>query len=130
VVATANYVNGLISQTAGASPTPGIAYGNGTALSAIDYAPTGAVKDEIWSFTTGQPSFSDATVSSQSAKILRDTLTHGTTAYASTYTRDAADRLTGATVPDNTLTYAYAPQFEGWLLHRGNTRPHQFDEYP
>jgi YD repeat-containing protein len=35
---------------------------------------------------------------------MKDTLTDGATSYPSTYTYDAAGRLTGATVPDNTLT--------------------------
>ena len=34
-------------------------------------------------------------------------LTDGTTPYTSTYTYDAAGRLIGATVPDNTLTYGF-----------------------
>jgi large repetitive protein len=37
-----------------------------------------------------------------------DTITDGSSNYASSYTYDAAGRLTVATVPQNALTYSYA----------------------
>jgi RHS repeat-associated protein len=98
-VATPSYTTGRLS---------GVTYGNGTSLSSVTYAPTGAVSGEAWSFASGQAGLTDAYVLSRSRRVLQDTITDGTTPYTSTYTYDAADRLTGATVPDNTLTYAFA----------------------
>jgi RHS repeat-associated protein len=108
LLATANYdAFGRLANTS--SPTtPAVAYGNGTSLSTVSYASTGAVTGDGWSFATGQASVSDATVLSQSGRVLQDTITDGSTPYTSAYTYDAAGRLTNATVPDNTLGYSYA----------------------
>jgi len=81
--------------------------GNGTSLSSITYAPTGAVTGEAWTFASG-PGLTDATVLSQAGRVMQDTLTDGTTPFISSYSYDAAGRLTAATVPDNTLSYSYA----------------------
>ena len=90
--------------------TPGIAYRNGTALSTLTYAPTSSVTGEGWSFATGQATVSDAIVQSQSGRVLQDTITDSGAAspYTSTYTYDAAGRLTDASGPGNTLTYGFA----------------------
>jgi RHS repeat-associated protein len=81
--------------------------GNGTSLSSISYdTNTGALTGEAWSFASGA-GLSDADVLSQSGRILQNTITDGTTPYTSTYSYDAAGRLTGAVVPDNTLSYAF-----------------------
>ncbi|MEJ1229466.1 MAG: RHS repeat-associated core domain-containing protein [Galbitalea sp.] len=85
-----------------------VAYGNGTALSSVAYAPSGVVDGEGWSFASGQPGLADGEVLSQSGRILQDTITDGSTGYQSTYSYDAAGRLTAATIPDNTLAYSYA----------------------
>jgi RHS repeat-associated protein len=110
LLATANYDTfGRLANTI--SPTtPAVAYANGTSLSSLTYGSTGAVTGEGWSFASGQAAMSDADVLSQSGRILQDTLTDaGATApYTSSYTYDAADRLTSATVPDNTLGYSYS----------------------
>lgn len=69
--------------------------------------PAGAVKSLGWSFPSGQPAVSDAVVRSQSGRVLTDTLTDGTTAYASSYGYDGAGRLTTATIPNHTLAYSF-----------------------
>jgi RHS repeat-associated protein len=108
LIATANYdITGRLANNG--TTTPAVAYGNGTALSALTYGATGAVTGEGWSFATGQAAVSDADILSQSGRVLQDTLTDAAAAapHTSTYTYDAAGRLTGATVPDNTLTYGF-----------------------
>jgi RHS repeat-associated protein len=81
--------------------------GNGTSLSSISYdTNTGALTGNAWSFVSGS-GLTDADVLSQSGRILQDTITDGTTPYTSTYSYDAAGRLTDATVPDNTLHYGF-----------------------
>jgi len=82
--------------------------GNGTALSSVTYGATGAVTGEGWSFASGQPTLTDATIQSQAGRVLQDTLTSGTTNYTSTYSYDADGRLTAATIPQNVLAYGYA----------------------
>jgi YD repeat-containing protein len=70
------------------------------------------VTGEGWSFASGQATVSDSTILSQSGRVLQDSITDSgvTQPYKSTYTYDAAGRLTGATVPDNT---APAPKRRG-----------------
>ena len=51
---------------------------------------------------------SDTVVRSQSGRIVQNTLTDGATTRTSTYTFDAAGRLTLAVIPRHTLTYGYA----------------------
>jgi YD repeat-containing protein len=82
--------------------------GNGTALTAVDYSPTEAVDGDTWSFASNSDPLADSDVLSQAGTILLDTITDGSTSYASSYTYDGAGRLTGASVPDNTLTYGFA----------------------
>jgi RHS repeat-associated protein len=106
VLANSSYTTGRL--TGVTYPTGTGNAGNGTALSSITYGPTGAVTGDAWTFASGQPALSDADVLSQSGRILQDTITSGSTNYQSTYTYDAAGRLTAATVPDNTLAYSYA----------------------
>jgi RHS repeat-associated protein len=114
LLATPNYDTfGRVAATTNTNTnvtTPAVAYGNGTSLSTVTYAPTGAVTGEGWAFATGQPTVSDAAVLSQSGRVLQDKITDTGAAapYTSTYTYDAAGRLTGATVPDNTLGYSFA----------------------
>ncbi|HEX4400221.1 MAG TPA: hypothetical protein VHZ98_02720, partial [Galbitalea sp.] len=119
LLATANYDSlGRLDNTTGPT-TPAVAYGNGTALSSLTYDPTGALTGEAWSFASGA-GVSDAQVLSQSGRVLQDTITDGATPYTSTYTYDAADRLTGATVPDNSLTYSFAAAGNCGVATAGN----------
>jgi RHS repeat-associated protein len=109
LLATANYDSaGRLANTTGPT-TPAVAYGNGTSLSTVTYGSTGALTGEGWSFATGQAGVSDADILSQSGRILQDTITDGSTPYTSTYTYDADGRLTNAAVPDNQLSYSFAP---------------------
>lgn len=68
---------------------------------------TGAIRSLSWAFPNGQAGIGDAVVRSQSGRILSDTLTDGTTAYASSYTYDGAGRLVAATIPHHQLTYGF-----------------------
>lgn len=58
--------------------------------------------------STPQPSVTDSVIRSQSGRILKNTLTDGTTVETSTYSYDAAGRLIQAVIPRHTLTYAFA----------------------
>jgi RHS repeat-associated protein len=109
LLATANYDSQGRLNASTSPALPAIAYGNGTALSTVSYAPTGAVVGEEWSFTGTSGSVSDEHVLSQSGRVLQDTLTDSGAGspYVSTYAYDGAGRLVGATVPDNTLVYSY-----------------------
>jgi RHS repeat-associated protein len=53
-------------------------------------------------------SVTDSVVRSQSGRVLKNTLTDGTTVENSTYSYDAAGRLVQAVIPRHTLTYAFA----------------------
>jgi len=110
VVATETYTTGRV--TALAYPAGAGNAGNGTSA-VVGYGVTGAETSLVWSFpntATGvaQNSLSDTNVLSQAGRVLKNTLTDGTTAYNSVYSYDTAGRLTGATVPGNTLTYGFA----------------------
>ncbi len=84
-----------------------VAYGNGSSLGSItrDTA-TNATLAMQWAFPSSQTSITDAVVRSQSGRVLKDTLTDGTAA-SSTYSCDAAGRLTQAVIPGHTLGYLY-----------------------
>jgi RHS repeat-associated protein len=69
---------------------------------------TGAEKSLLWDFPGAQNDVTDSVVRSQSGRILQDTLTDGATSYASTYSYDAAGRLSAATIPHHSLNYNYA----------------------
>jgi RHS repeat-associated protein len=81
--------------------------GNGSALSGINYSPTGTLLGQTWQFTSGQNSITETAVRSQTERVLQDTTTDGGTSYVSKYTYDTAGRLVAATVPSNQLTYAF-----------------------
>ena len=66
----------------------------GTARSSA-LAPSESVRDEV--------------VRSQSGRILKNTLTDGSTAESSLYVYDAAGRLIQATIPEHVLDYSYEP---------------------
>ncbi|MEB0286868.1 PA14 domain-containing protein [Cryobacterium sp. 10I1] len=82
------------------------AYSNGSSLSAIERAATGALTGQTWAFAA-QTSYTDQVNRSQSGRIVANTVTDGTTV-SSTYAFDAAGRLITATLPGHTLTYQYA----------------------
>jgi len=109
LLATATYdAHGRLN--ASTSPSvPAVAYANGTSLSSLTYAQTGAVTGEAWSFAGASPGVSDATVLSQSGRVVQDSITDSGVAvpYTSTYSYDGAGRLVGAIVPDNNLVYSY-----------------------
>jgi len=102
-LATMTYTTGRL--TAVAFPSAG--GGNG-ASGTVTYGPTGSEDGVAWVFPNGQSGLQDAVTRSQAGQILQDVLTDGTTAYTSTFTYDAAGRLTQAAIPHNTLTYGYA----------------------
>jgi large repetitive protein len=57
--------------------------------------------------STPQPSVTDSVVRSQTGRIMQNTLTDGSTTETSTYTFDAAGRLTQAVIPQHVLTYEF-----------------------
>jgi len=83
------------------------ASGNGTALSAITRDAAGATTGMAWGFP-GQQSVSDSVTRSQSGRVLSGVLTDGATSSQSSFTYDAAGRLTSASIPQHQLTYGYA----------------------
>jgi RHS repeat-associated protein len=84
--------------------------GNGTSLSAIIRdANTNATTGMTWAFPA-QNTVTDSVTRSQSGRILTNSLTDGTgTPATSTYSYDAAGRLTSAAIPGHQLTYGFAP---------------------
>ncbi|MBX3100119.1 MAG: VCBS repeat-containing protein [Salinibacterium sp.] len=58
--------------------------------------------------TTAQAAVTDSVIRSQSGRIIQNTLTDGATVETSTYSYDAAGRLSTAIIPRHTLTYTYA----------------------
>ncbi|GAB2696234.1 PA14 domain-containing protein [Thalassiella azotivora] len=95
----------LVSVTYPAGPA-----GNGTALTGITRDGAGATTGLTWSFPGGQVGLSDAVTRSRAGKVLTATLTNGTTAYASAYTYDKAQRLVAASIPRHQLTYDYTTE--------------------
>jgi len=81
--------------------------GNGTALSAITRNATGATTDMTWAFP-GQNSVKDSVIRSQTGRILQNTLADGSSLSTSTYSYDAAGRLTSAVIPGHQLSYGFA----------------------
>lgn len=65
------------------------------------------VEDE-WIETPATSTVTDSVVRSQSGRIVQNTLTDGAVVETSTYSFDAAGRLTVAVIPRHTLTYGYA----------------------
>ncbi len=85
-----------------------VAYSNGTSLSAVTYGSTGSTDGISWSFPAGQAAVNDTVIRSQAGRVLRDTLTDGSSTEVSQYSYDGADRLTQATIPGHVLSYQYA----------------------
>ncbi|HEU5223962.1 MAG TPA: RHS repeat-associated core domain-containing protein [Candidatus Lumbricidophila sp.] len=84
-----------------------VTYANGSALNALDRNQAGATTGLHWTFNNAQPGVDDLVYRAQSGRIVANTLTTGTTSYASRYGFDAAGRLTSAVIPGHTLTYGY-----------------------
>jgi len=111
VLATETYTSGQV--TGVSYPTGAGNIGNGTSA-VIGYGATGAQTSVVWSFPNtaagaSQNSISDTNLLSQANRVLKNTLTDGTSTFNSSYGYDAAGRLVNATVPGNTLTYSFAP---------------------
>lgn len=85
----------------------GVAYSNGSQLTALTRNPAGAATGQSWAFPNGQASVTDAVFRSQSGRIVANTLTDGGTAYASRYGFDSAGRLVSAVIPGRTLGYGF-----------------------
>ncbi|MDL9978302.1 beta strand repeat-containing protein [Microbacterium sp. ASV49] len=105
VLQTMTYTTGVLSAVS--APSGAGNAGNGV-TGTFTQGPTGAVSGMSWAFPNGQAAVSDQVTRSQSGKVLTDTLADGATQYASSYTYDAADRLTAATVPGNQEIWSYA----------------------
>jgi YD repeat-containing protein len=105
LIADPVYSNGLLDSVSyPAGPTNA---GNGTALSSITRDLTGATTGLSWAFPA-QNSVTDAVIRSQSGRILKNTLTDGSTAANSSYNYDAAGRLIHASIPRHELDYSFA----------------------
>ena len=86
-----------------------VAYANGTSLASITRdSSTGATTGMAWAFPATQPGISDSVIRSQSGRILQDAFTDGASTDTSTYTYDAAGRLTQAAIPGHVLNYFFA----------------------
>jgi RHS repeat-associated protein len=73
------------------------------------YALNGAITADAWTFASGQAGLTDTETLSQAGRVLTDVQATGATIYPmSSYTYDTVGRLVAATVPDNSLAYAYA----------------------
>jgi RHS repeat-associated protein len=89
------------------------AYSTGIAGTAQLLADDVTLVQDAWVETTAaheltQPGVTDSVIRSQTGRILRNTLTDGTTMETSTYSYDAAGRLVTAVIPRHTLTYSFA----------------------
>jgi len=85
-----------------------VAYANGTSLASISRdASTGATTAMAWTFPATQPGITDSVIRSQSSRILQNTLTDGAGSDTSTYSYDAAGRLTQAVIPGHVLKYGF-----------------------
>jgi RHS repeat-associated protein len=99
----------LATSTITAGRLTGISYPV-SSLGSIVYGATGALTGDTWSFASGQPALTEAHTLSQSGKVLEDQQTYGTaTPATSLYSYDGDGRLVAATIPQNQLTYTYAP---------------------
>jgi YD repeat-containing protein len=99
-----------------------VAYPGNSATTALtpSYGSTGALDQEVWAFASGQTGISDADTLSQSGRVLQDSIQDGTSAtYASSYTYDAAGRLTSATVPQERPDLQLRVVWWVWGEHRG-----------
>ena len=106
VIASATY--DIYGQLSGVTYPAGAGKaGNGTALTAITRNAAGATTGMHWAFP-GQNSVSDTVIRSQSGRVLTNSLVDGTNVAQSSYSYDAAGRLTGATMPQHQLSYEYS----------------------
>ena len=98
VMADPSYSGGLLT---------GVTYANGSALANVTRSLAGAGTGFTWEFTAGDD-VAESVVRSQSGRIVRSTVTDGAVVEASTYSFDAAGRLTLAVIPRHELSYEYA----------------------
>jgi large repetitive protein len=84
----------------------GVTYANGSALTNVNRNLAGAGTGFTWEFTTGDE-VTEAVVRSQSGRIVQNTVTDGVVVETSTYSFDAAGRLTLAVIPRHQLIYMY-----------------------
>ncbi|PZR79738.1 MAG: hypothetical protein DLM65_09930, partial [Candidatus Aeolococcus gillhamiae] len=83
-----------------------VAYANGSALSSLGRDPAGRTTGLGFTQAGGASLVSDSVTRSQAGRVVAQTV-DGTP--SATFTYDGPGRLTGATVPGHTLTYAFAP---------------------
>jgi RHS repeat-associated protein len=86
-----------------------VTYSNGSKLTAVGYDGAGRTTGYQWQFVGAAGVVGDASVLSQSGRILQTAITNGASAYTYRYTYDPVGRLTSATVPGHTLTYGFTP---------------------
>ncbi len=84
-----------------------VTYTGGSKLNQITRDVASRTTGLEWTFPAGE-TVTDTVVRSQTGRIIRDTLSQGSTSYQSTYTYDAAGRLSKAVIPGHTLTYGFA----------------------
>ncbi|WP_158864170.1 PA14 domain-containing protein [Leifsonia sp. AG29] len=104
-IAQSTYTTGVLTSVSYPNGTGNA--GNGTS-GTFSYGPTGSQTATAWTFASGQSPLTDTVARSQAGRIVKDTITDGSTNYVSTYGYDSVGRLTTAIVPYNQLTYAYA----------------------
>ncbi|UKF81667.1 PA14 domain-containing protein [Clavibacter californiensis] len=80
--------------------------GNGSSLTKLAKDPMGRSTGLSYSFEDGS-TVSNSVVRSQTGRVIKDTVTSGSVTNVSSYTYDAAGRLTRAQIPRHDLTYAY-----------------------
>lgn len=105
LIADPSYQNGLVKSVD--YPTGAGNAGNGTGLAELRRNQTGANTGITWTFP-GQDLLADDVVRSQAGRIVKDTITDGTKIATSTYSYDAAGRLTEANIPGHRLEYGFA----------------------
>ncbi|MFB2598834.1 PA14 domain-containing protein [Herbiconiux sp. P17] len=86
-----------------------VAYSNGTSLASVGYDAAGRVTGSQWQFAGAAGTVGDASVLSQSGRILQTAITNSSSSYRYNYNYDTVGRLIAATVPGHTLTYGFAP---------------------
>jgi RHS repeat-associated protein len=84
-------------------------YSNGTSLASVGYDAAGRAAGSQWQFAGAAGTVGDASVLSQSGRILQTALTNASGSYAYSYNYDSVGRLISATIPGHALTYGFAP---------------------
>ncbi|MFT4212630.1 MAG: PA14 domain-containing protein [Microbacterium sp.] len=79
----------------------------GGAQLAITRDKRGMITQQMWTFA-GASTLTDAVSRSRAGRVVGETITQGSTSYASRYSYDSAGRLVQAAIPDHELLYKYA----------------------